>query len=77
MFHKNLVYATTQSEYQKVMHWRLILEEFGTNIQRIAGGDNNIVADRLSRFSYTNFNRYDTCNNRVLSQVNESFTTTV
>jgi hypothetical protein len=30
------------------MRWRLILEEFGPNIQHIAGID-NVVADMLSR----------------------------
>ena len=46
--HKNLVYAATLSESQRVMRWRLILEEFGTNIQHISGVD-NMVADTLSR----------------------------
>ena len=45
---KNLVYAATMSESQRVMRWRLILKEFGTNIQHIAGVD-NIVSDTLSR----------------------------
>jgi hypothetical protein len=38
--HKNLVYAALVSESQRVMRWRLILEEFGPNIQHIAGIDN-------------------------------------
>ena len=46
--HKNMVYAATLSESQRVMRWRLILKEFGTNIQHITGVD-NIVADTLSR----------------------------
>ena len=45
--HKNLVYVATQSESQRVMHWRMILEEFGSTIKHIAGV-NNIVADTLS-----------------------------
>ena len=45
---KNLVYAATLSESQRVMRWRLFIEEFGTNIQNISGFD-NIVADMLSR----------------------------
>jgi hypothetical protein len=45
--HKNLVYAATVSESQRVMRWRLILEEFGPNIQHIAGID-NVVVDMLS-----------------------------
>jgi hypothetical protein len=31
--HKNLVYAATVSESQRVMRSRLILEEFGPNIR--------------------------------------------
>ena len=45
--HKNLVYAATLSESQRVMRWRLILEEFGPNIQHIAVVD-NIVPDMIS-----------------------------
>ena len=47
LYHKNLVYAATLSESQRVMRWQIILEEFGPNIQHIAGFDNN-VADMLS-----------------------------
>ena len=42
--HKNLVYASTQSEYQRVMQWRRIMEGFGTKIQHITGVD-NIISD--------------------------------
>jgi hypothetical protein len=42
-----MVYAATVSESQRVMRWRLIFEEFGPNIQHIAGID-NVVADMLS-----------------------------
>ena len=34
--HINMVYDVTLSEYQRVMRWRLILKEFGPNIQHIA-----------------------------------------
>jgi hypothetical protein len=51
--HKNLVYAATVSESQRVMRWRLILEEFGPNIEHIAGVDNTI-ADMLSRHPSAN-----------------------
>ena len=30
-YHKNLVYAKNLSEYQRVMRWQLIIEEFGPN----------------------------------------------
>ena len=43
---KNLLYAATHSEHLRVMHWRLILEEFGPNIQHIYGNE-IIVADEL------------------------------
>ena len=41
--HKNFVYSETLSESQQVMIWRLIIEEFGPNIQHTAGFY-NIVA---------------------------------
>ena len=46
--HKNLVHAATISQSQRVMRWRLILEEFGPDIKHISGED-NIVADAISR----------------------------
>ena len=33
LYNKNLVYATTLSESQRVMHWGLIIEYFGLNIK--------------------------------------------
>ena len=44
--HKNLVYKHFNTE--RVMRWRLLLEEFGPNLIYIKGND-NIVADALSR----------------------------
>ena len=58
--HKNLVYTATLSESQRVMRWRLILEEFGPNIQHIAGED-NIVADGLSRLPTTKTDEKKLC----------------
>jgi len=46
--HKNLVHTTTILQSQRVMRWRLILEEFGPDIRQIKGED-NIVADAISR----------------------------
>ena len=46
--HKNLVHAATVSQSQRVMRWRLILEEYGPDIVHISGVDNT-VADALSR----------------------------
>ena len=51
--HKNLIYKVTLSASQRVMHWRLLLEEFGPHIHQIAGVD-NIVADTLSRVKSSN-----------------------
>ncbi len=44
--HKNLVYKTFNTE--RVMRWRLIIEEFGPKLLYIKG-ENNVVADALSR----------------------------
>ena len=44
--HKNLVYKTFNTE--RVMRWRLIIEEFGPELRYIKG-ESNIVADVLSR----------------------------
>ena len=43
--HKNLVYKTFNAE--RVMRWRLIIEEFGTKLTHIKG-ESNVVADALS-----------------------------
>ena len=44
--HKNLTYKSFNTE--RVMRWRLILEEFGPELKYIKG-ENNVVADALSR----------------------------
>ena len=51
--HKNLVHAATVSQSQRVMRWRLILEEFGPDIKHISGED-NVVGDAMSRLPTTN-----------------------
>ena len=70
--HKNLVYDATLSESQRVMLWRLILKEFGPNIQHIAVVD-KIVADTLSILPSTPSNKYNPCTRKVHSHANESF----
>ena len=50
--HKNLVHAATVSQSQRVMRCRMILEEFGPDIRHISGED-NIVADAISRIPTT------------------------
>lgn len=44
--HKNLTYKTFNTE--RVMRWRLVLEEYGPELRYIKG-ENNVVADALSR----------------------------
>ena len=44
--HKNLVYKSFNTE--RVMRWRLLIEEFGPKLTYIKGS-NNVVADALSR----------------------------
>ena len=44
--HKNLTYIFFNTE--RVMSWRLILEEFGPELKYIKG-ENNVIADALSR----------------------------
>ena len=48
--HKNLVYKHFNTE--RVMRWRLLIEEFGPQLTYIKG-ENNIVADALSRMAMT------------------------
>ena len=55
--HKNLVYASTLSESQRVMRCLLIIEEFGPNIQHMAVVENK-VSDTLSRLLSTTSDKY-------------------
>ena len=59
--HKNLVHAATISQSQRVMRWRLILEEFGPDIRHISGED-NVVADAISRLPTANKDQKETRN---------------
>ena len=54
--HKNLVHAATVSQSQRVMRWRMILEEFGPDIRHISG-EENIVADAISRIPTTDIDQ--------------------
>ncbi|MFM8622678.1 MAG: pol polyprotein, partial [Holophagaceae bacterium] len=49
--HKNLIYNDLQTD--RVLRWRLLLEEFGVDIQYIKGVT-NVVADVLSRYPTSN-----------------------
>ena len=53
-----LVYVTTLSESQRVMCVKLILKEFGTNIQHISAVD-NIVADALTIMPYVSIDQVE------------------
>jgi hypothetical protein len=46
--HKNLVYDSKEMISQRALRWRILLEEFGPQIEYIKGDDNS-VADALSR----------------------------
>ena len=67
-----MVYAATLSEYQRVMLWRLILIEFGPNIQHISGFY-IIVANRLSRLPSTTSDKYDSCTRKAQCRTKELF----
>ena len=58
--HKNLVHAATISQSQRVMRWRLILEEFGPDIKHISG-EKNVVADAISRLPTTTEDQREQC----------------
>ena len=49
--HKNLTYKSFNTE--RVMRWRLILEEFGPELKYIKG-ENNVVSDALSCLEKSN-----------------------
>ena len=70
--HKNLVHAATMSQSQRVMRWRLILEEFGPDIKHISGED-NIVADAISRLPTANKDQNEICTD-TLGPLSETLT---
>ncbi len=49
--HKNLIYNNLQTD--RVLRWRLLLEEYGVDIRYIKG-EKNTVADVLSRYPTAN-----------------------
>jgi hypothetical protein len=65
--HKNLTYKNFNTE--RVMRWRLILEEFGPELKYIKGS-NNIVADALS---HLNIQKYADNNKPTNSYLAEQF----
>ena len=67
-----MVYDATLSKFQRVMRWRLILEEFRTNIQHVAGVD-KILADMLSILTSMLSNKYKPCTRKAQCRANELF----
>ena len=49
--HKNLTHPTTEHSSDRVLRQRLMIEEYGANIVYLRG-ENNVVADALSRLPY-------------------------
>ena len=54
------------------MRWQLILEDFGPDIQHIAGVD-NIVADTLSRLPFMPRNKNEPFTRKAQCRANELF----
>ena len=54
------------------MRWRLILKEFGPNIQNKAVVD-NIVADTISRLPYKSTNKYGPSTSKAQYLANKLF----
>ena len=63
-----MVYAATSSELQRVMRWKLTLQDFGPNIQHISGVD-NIVSHTITIFMSTTVDQDETRTSKALSQV--------
>ena len=57
-YHKNLFYTATLSESKRVMPWRIILGEFGTNYQHKVEVS-NIVAAMIIILSYKSVYKCD------------------
>ena len=55
------------------MRWKIIIKDFGPNIQYIAGVD-NILADMLSILPSTRIENYESCTSKVKCCANELFT---
>ena len=69
----NVFYATNLSESQRVMRCRLIIKEFGPNIQHIAGV-HNIVSVTISRLMFTPSDKNETCTRKAKCRINKLFT---
>ena len=70
--HKNMVYTATLSESHRAMRWKLIVEEFGPNIQHRVLVD-NIVANMISRLLSTSSNKNEPCTRKAQFRVIKLF----
>jgi len=66
--HLNLLNVNTTS-IERVQRWRLLLEEYGVEIRYIKG-DNNIVADSLSRMKINKVSRKELKHRKALKYLN-------
>ena len=71
-----MVYAATPSESQKVIHWKIVIEDFGPNIQHMAGVE-NIVSDKIIRMSSLPNYWDDTSTRNPQCRENDSFVNSV
>ena len=56
--HKNLTYTNPEHNTERVMRWRLLLEEYGPELIYIKGED-NVVADGLSRLDFEGYSHFE------------------
>ena len=69
---KTMFYAATLSESHRVVRWRIILGQFGPNIQHISRID-KIVSDTLIIFLSTPINKREPCTRKTQCRANELF----
>ena len=67
-----MVYTVTLSESQRVMHWRLIIKEFGLNVQHIYGVE-NMVADIIIILPSTSVDNYKPITSKSHCSANKVF----
>ena len=71
-----MIYYATMIESQIMMGWKIILKEFGTNIQHIAGFD-KMVAGNINKMEYVPNDQGKNINRRDQFCVRDLFTTSV
>jgi len=68
--HKNLLYAKLPSD--RMVRWRLLLEEYGVKLVHIKGED-NVIADGLSRLDFNSTDDSDEMNDTETSNAMRAF----